>query len=213
MNLCAKCLILALLATLGASAAAMTTLTYDWIDIHCGITSPDGTSAARPCPTDRPTFTAVVQPGESAFVTATLAYTYHDDGLPLDRQAGFQMDTSGFQMRYFDHEAAGVGFYSSTCQDRYCHPYAEWTETFSGPVRVLLGDNDVPDDLTGRIGFSVTAGVNSAWPGAETRTAFISAWSMEFSPVNAVPEPSTYALMLAGLMSMGFLARRQGRPR
>jgi hypothetical protein len=32
-----------------------------------------------------------------------------------------------------------------------------------------------------------------------------------FSQVNAVPEPSTYALLLAGLVSMGFVAKRRRR--
>jgi PEP-CTERM motif len=209
MNICTKVLLPALLAAICGSAPAMTTLTYEWIDLHCGIASPGGSTTALPCPTDRPTFTAVVQPGESAFVTATLAYTYHDDGLALSGTQGFQMDNFGFQMRYFDHEAAGLGFYGSPCQDRYCHPFPEWTESFSGPVRVLLGDNDVPDDLTGQIILSVTAGLDPSWYGSGPRTAFVNVWSLEFSPVNAVPEPSTVALMLAGLLSMGWLARRR----
>ena len=213
MTLCTKVVLSTLLTFTSVSSSAMTTLTYEWVDLHCGITSPDGSITALPCATDqlRPTFTAVVQPGESAFVSATLAYTYHDDGLPLVRQAGFQMDTFGFQTRYFDHEAAGLGIFSSACQDRYCHPFPEWTESFSGPVRVLLGDNDVPDDLTGRIDYTVTAGLDSAWHWGGSRTAYINAWSLEFTPVNAVPEPSTYALMLAGLLSISLLARRRGR--
>jgi len=212
VNLCIKYLLSTLVSLGSASALAMTTLTYEWIGITCGIVTSDGMTTALPCPTERPTFTASLQPGESAFVSATLSYHYQDDGLPLGRVEGFQLDAFGFQMAYFEHEAAGLGFFSSTCQDRYCRPYPHWTDSFSGPLAVVLGNNEVPDDLTGRISFSVAAGINSSWFGPDSRTAFLSVWSREFSPVNAVPEPSTYALMLAGLLSVGFIARRRSGP-
>jgi PEP-CTERM motif len=211
MTLRKNLLLSTLLCLCSAGTTAMTTLTYEWVDLHCGIVATDGSVSARPCATDQPSFTALVQPGEAALLFATLAYAYHDDGLLLDRREGFQMDAFGFQMRYFDHEAAGLHISSSTCQNRYCNPFPEWTDSFSGPIGVLLGDNDVADDLTGRIDFTVTAGVRSAWPGAETRTAFLGATAETFSPVAAIPEPSTWALMAAGLLSIAVLARRRGR--
>lgn len=211
MNLCTKYILSALLILGSASATAMTTLTYEWVDVRCGIVTSGGLTTALPCPMDTPSFTARVQPGESVVVTAILSYRYHDDGLPLGRVDGFQMDTSGFHMTYFDHEAAGLGFFSSTCQNRYCNPFPHWTDSVSGPIAVVIGNNDTADDLTGSISFSVAAGISSSWFGPDTRTAYVSVWSREFSPVTAVPEPSTYVLMLAGLLSMAALARRRGR--
>lgn len=213
MNLYAKYLLSTLLSLGSASAMSMTTLTYDWTEITCGIVTPGGLTTALPCPTNNPSFTARVQPGESVVVTATLSYHYQDDGLALGRVEGFQMDAFGFQMAYFDHEAAGLGFFSSTCRSRYCNPFPHWTDSVSGPIAVVIGNNDAPDDLTGSISFSVAAGISSSWVGPDTRTAYVSVWSREFSPVNAVPEPSTYALMLAGLLSVGFVARHRSRPK
>lgn len=205
-----KALVALPLCLLAADAAAMTTLTFDWIDIRCGVIAADGTTTASPCLDDRPSFSARVQPGEAAFVTATLSYTYHDDGLALGRTEGFQMDASGFQMRYFDYEAAGLYFRTSACVDRYCRPPPHWTESFSGPQALLLGDNAVPDDLTGRLDFSATAGVEASFFGADNRTSsFDVGFVRTFSPVNAIPEPSTYALLLAGLLFAGVLNRRR----
>jgi hypothetical protein len=205
-----KALVALPLCLIAADAAAMTTLTYDWIDIRCGVIGTDGSANASPCPEDRPRFSARVQPGEAAFVTATLSYRYHDDGLALDRTAQFQMDASGLQMRSFDHEAAGLYFITSACDDRYCRPLPHWTESFSGPKALLLGDNAVPDDLTGRLDFSATAGVEASFVGADTRTAsFDVGFVQTFSPVNAIPEPTTSALLLAGLLLTGVRARRR----
>ncbi len=212
MNASTRILVAALLSSTAAAATAMTTLTYEWTDVRCGIVAPDGTRQALPCPGNGPSFTARVQPGESVFVTATLAYRHHDDGLLLDRPETFQVDPSGLRSNPVYHEASSLYFASNACLGRYCRPYPHWTESLNGPFSVLIGDNAVADDLSGGINFSATAGLIDSWYGSEMRTAYFGVSTVRtFSQVNAVPEPSTYALLLAGLLLTSAAARRRTR--
>jgi PEP-CTERM motif len=212
MQLPHKILIAALLGAASASAMAITTLTYHWTDVTCGIVSAGGATTSQPCPGSGPSFTALVQPGESAFVTATLAYSYHDDGLLLDRPETFQVDPFGLRNVAVYHEASSLYFISNQCTSRSCGQPPERTDSFSGPFSILFGNDDVPDDQTGRIDFSAKAGLANSFPGPESRTVFFNVSTVRtFSQVNAVPEPSTYALMLAGLAMVGTAARRRRR--
>jgi hypothetical protein len=72
----------ALLALGGACARTETTLTFEWINITCGIIEADGSRAEQSC--TGPSFSALAPPGQSVVVSASLSYAYSDDGLPLE---------------------------------------------------------------------------------------------------------------------------------
>jgi hypothetical protein len=207
----------------GGPILGKATLDLDWSDVKCGVTTPQGTTYAT-C--NGLSFTTLVQPGSYAFVTATLNYTYHDDGLPLVavgsdglpvvgsdglpvvRPYAFQSTSSGGVLLVFN-EAAGINLVSNACTRFNCQPPG-YTYSFDGPFLLTFGVNDQPDDLTGQVTFTATAGIGD-FPGADTRTAFIAiANTAVYSSVSPVPEPSTYGLMLAGLLGWAGMAKRRG---
>lgn len=193
-------------------AFAMTTLTYHWSDITCGLVGLDDTRTTLTCPSAELSFSAIVQPGQSVFLTATLNYAYHDDGRPLDQRGFFQLDPFGLTMQFVDHEAGGLAFVANGCSGRrVCDQPPYDTDSSNVPFTIVLGDNDQPDDLSGQSVFTVTAGIASDWFGGAPRTAFIRVADVRtYSGVAPVPEPATYALMLAGLALVGAAARRRG---
>ena len=101
---------------------------------------------------------------------------------------------------------------SSLCQGRLCTLRPDRIDSFSGPNALILGDNLMPDEMTGEQTFFASSGVPSTWlQGGATRGAFlIVVAATTFSGVPPVPEPSTYVLMLAGLAMLGVAARQRG---
>ena len=198
-----------LLALAGVCACAETTLTYEWTNITCGIVAADGSRTEQPCAST--SFAAMVEPGQSVFVSASLSYTYSDDGLPLQQPVGFQTDAFG-GARPLDHESAGIYVVSNLCQGRLCTLQPDRIDSFGGPNALILGDNLVRDELTGEQTFFASSGVPSTWlQGGAQRGAFLNVVAaITFSGVPPVPEPGTYALMLAGLVMLGVTARPRG---
>ncbi len=194
-------------------ASAMTTLTYNWSNINCGLVDLDGTRTTLTCPSADLSFSAMAQPGQSVFLTATLNYAYHDDGLPLAERGYFQLDPYGLTGQLVDHEAGGLTFVTNGCSGfRLCPQPPHYIDSSNLPFKIVFGDNDQPDDLSGQSVFTVTAGIASDWFGGAPRTAFIRVANVTtYSGVAPVPEPGTYALMLAGLALMGVAAQRRGR--
>jgi hypothetical protein len=190
-------------------ARADTNLTTAWTDATCGVIARDGTRTLGAC--SGLSFSALLQPGETAFVSATLRWTYDDDGLALDRPQAFQTDAFG-SVRILTHESAGVFVISNLCQGRSCSYPPDRIDSFSGPNAVILGDNDVPDELTGERTFFASSGVAADWFAPAQRNAFLGiAVAFAYDGVNPVPELSTWALMLAGLGAAAWkgLRRRQ----
>jgi hypothetical protein len=203
------------------------TLDLYWSDIKCGITTPQGTTYAV-C--NSPGFSALVQPGSYVFVTATLNYTYRDDGLPLvviGNDGSPVIGSDGLPVRTYGvfqtsgmggglvvlNEAAGVILNSNVCNGRVMCGSPSETNSFDGPFLLTFGVNDQPDDLTGQYTFTATAGVRDNLPapmGPEMRTARMGITNITvYSSVSPIPEPSTYGLMLAGLMGWGVMAQRR----
>lgn len=204
----------AFLVVAGVAAHAETTLTWGWTDIHCGVIAADGTRTQQPC--DARSFSALVMPGESVFVGATLHYSYSDDGLALDPGGnwGFVTGCCG-SFRRVTHEAGALYLYSNQCsslQECMGRPF-DRVDTFnptSSPL--ILGDNDVPDTITGELGLFATSGQSATSPFGAMRTAFVDALGFGHSGIAAaVPEPSSCALLLAGLAMLYAVTRRRAR--
>lgn len=198
------------------SASALTTLTFNWTDVTCGIVAADGTqTAAQTCTGGggvSPSFSAVVNAGESVFVSANLRYTYSDDGLGLERPFAFQLDPSGLRVRFVDHEAAALYALSNDCQSRYCQRPPELTDAFVGPFVLILGDNAFPDSFSGEQNYFASAGLSAGSPyGQASRGAFLAInGSQVLQGVAApIPEPATSALMLFGLVAVVGATRRR----
>jgi PEP-CTERM motif len=208
MDALCKALVALPLCLLAADAAAMTTLTWEWSDISCGVIAANGTRTEQPC--DGRSFSALSQPGEGVYVQATLNYHYSDDGLLLDPSTRWALILDGFNgMRQVTHEAGALSPSSQMCASRAgceLRP-SEYFDSFNGSTQVF-GDNDVPDSLSGGITLEATS-ITFARNGRPTvRTAFISTSSQTISGIApAIPEPATVALMFAGLAALG-LARR-----
>jgi hypothetical protein len=200
----------ALLAT--PAVHATTTLTTTWTDVECGFIGSDGTRTVQPCNGDLRSFTAVVNtPGEAVYVSATLNYTYSDDGLALDRPFFYQTDVFG-GVRLVTNESAAIYVGSNNC-GRGCPFRPEVVNNSSGPFVLILGDNDTPDSFSGQQNYFASSGNSTVAPLPGPRTAFLSLNATVVQSVSPIPEPQTWALMLAGLGALALgVARRPAPP-
>jgi PEP-CTERM motif len=201
----------------GADAVAHVDMTLAIDGVTCSVTSPSGTTAVA-C--DGASFSMLLQPGWSATIRADIHYTYHDDGLPLDPRMQFQNDASGLGNTVVDHEAGAIYVTGIFCPFRTsCSGGVVTTGTPFAPF--LLGNNDVPDDLTGTWSVFGTSSRPSDAQTPDIARFDIGAFGRYFSAdrtgglVNAiaapVPEPSAHALFMAGLALLGALRWRARR--
>jgi hypothetical protein len=198
------------LALLTGALPARAVATLDaWLtDFACSFTDENGITSGVPC--NGPTVTAVLGQGDTVMITATLNYTYHDDGLAIaePRMAWIQMDPNGFSTLYATHEVGWIYVSGTRCESRYCGHPDGLTElgTATFPP-VLLGLNDVADDLNGQLpvsaGYAVADDPSIGF--GFTLTAGLSVASFTHS----IPEPATTVLMLVGLAAVGWAARRR----
>jgi hypothetical protein len=200
---------MALLLSTGAlPARAVATLDAWLTDFACSFTDENGITSGVPC--NGPTVTAVLGPGDAVMITATLHYTYHDDGLAIaePRMAWIQMDWNGFSVIYATHEVGWILVSGTRCESRYCGHRDGITElgTDTFPP-ILLGLNDVADDLSGQL--QVWAGYRvEADPSVGTGHMLTARLSVT-SFTHSIPEPATMAMMLVGLAAMGLAVRRR----
>lgn len=192
----------------GAPAAkADVALDYFWSNIQCGFANPGGAVTTGACAS--PSFSAVVEGGGYAFVTATFNYSYRDDGLTLPSPVSFQANARGTQLVTVSNEAAAIYFFSSTCTTfETCLDITSRERTSTNPIFLVLGNNATPDALSGS--FVYTATVRAIPPFGGEVNPFLSVGVTQIAGVAApIPEPSAWALMLAGLCGATWVARRR----
>lgn len=207
----------ALVGLASMPAHALTVLDLSLSEPSCGLIGVDGSVTAQPC--SGLSFSAALLPGEAVFVSATLHYEYRDDGLVLPAGAWSFVRPGPGPYPPESHEAGALYFVSNACASaaECLRQPVERVDVFSqsGRSPLILGNNDVPDSLTGEIRLFATSGVLAGWLSGGQRTAFIGVdgftldgrglSSVPVAP--AIPEPTTAALMLAGLAALA-LARR-----
>jgi hypothetical protein len=152
----------------------------------------------------------IPQGGGSGSVTATLDYTYTDDGLPLEGYGVFYLDPNGFTWNTTTFEAGALYVGSNSCEgSRYCPPDPNlhiWGSTGFPPI--LLGLNSVADRMSGSISlFSYVTVMRPDQVGSITTPVYVGWNAVTYSGV--VPEPGTFLLTAAGLaLLVGSLRRR-----
>jgi PEP-CTERM motif len=191
-------------------AAALVTLETSISDIACGITDAAGLSRFGNC--TGLSFAAVIDPGETAFLRATLHYHYTDQGLPLPTPMQFQVNSLGSNGIVTFNEAAGLYVNSNLCQGRSCTlpPHVQAQGTLFAPL--ILGLNDQPDDLAGSrdMYIELTALGDLPLPMSYSTTLFLHPFSIVFAPPAApIPEPASVSLIGAGLIALAWAKRRR----
>jgi hypothetical protein len=144
-----------LLLVLSSSAGAEATLSVRFTNANCllGSVSVECSTLPGVLSGNAIGFNAVIPRGGSASVTATLHYTYTDDGLPLEDSGVFYLDANGFTWETTCFEAGALYVASNLCAgSRYCaHDPALFIEGSTGFPPILLGLNTVADRVTGSI--------------------------------------------------------------
>lgn len=156
-------------------------------------------------------------PPNASPATGVSTLFYDDFGTPAigDDKYDFSLSASGFTSSVTGYHIHGLATPSQNAPVRVSLDAPPFESVFFGSTRTLLvGGNDVtpPASIPAGNGFSemtflsaLRAGLtyvnvhSTAFPGGEARG--------QLNEVAAIPEPETYALMLAGLGLVGFAAR------
>ncbi len=190
-------------------------LEADVLGAACSTTSPDGTTTSVPC--DPAGWSPTLDPGWSALMTATIGYSYEDDGRLLDRPASIQVSHTGSVATSFEYAVlysvtsasyCGILHGGLHCTDDIAPHDVFFDVAASYPL--FVSNNDAAEAVSGQ--FSVTTGWRWEPPGrfydqgyTLTPTLYVDVWGIS----QAVPEPGTWALMIGPLLGLGVFARRR----
>ena len=213
--------LLAVVATLACTASHATLingngrLEADVLGASCTTTSPDGITTGVPC--DPGGWSPTLEPGWSALMTATIGYSYADDGLRFDHPRPIQVGTRNFVDAPFEFAVLYAETSNSDCA-RFSGnadscgssvPYDTYFGQYHFPP-LFISNNDHAEDVSGQI--TVTTGWKWEPPSifygqgyTLTPTLFVSTYGF----ADAVPEPQTWALMLGPLIGLAWLSRRR----
>jgi hypothetical protein len=191
-------------------------LEADVLGASCTTMSPDGITTSVPC--DPAGWSPTLEPGWSALMTATIGYSYADDGLRFDHPRQIQVNTRSFVDAPFEFAVLYAETSNSDCArfsgnadhcDGLSVPYDAYFGQYHFPP-LFISNNDHAEDVSGQI--TVTTGWKWDPPSAFygqgytlTPNLFVSTYGF----ADAVPEPSTWALMLGSLAVLGWRVRRR----
>jgi hypothetical protein len=190
-------------------------LEADVLGASCTTTSPEGITTSVSC--DAAGWSPTLEPGWSALMTATIGYSYVDDGRRLGNPAPLQVSFTQSMMTTFESAVLFAETSASECAAfhgiaNHCGssvPYDTYFGEYGFPP-LFLSNNDHAEDVSGQ----VTVATGWKWEPPSiyygqgytvTPNLYVSTWGFAY----AVPEPGTWALMLGPLIGLAWLSRRR----
>lgn len=181
---------------MSSSVHALATIEYSLSNVSCTITRASGVTDV-PC--SEPSFVVSLGEMESAMASATLTYTYHDDGLPLAMTTWppFNVDPYGGNSGREDFEAGGISIFSKPFNGR--GGFMPGVNVSNSDQWLSLGSNFVPDDISGQVAIFSKVSIGQ-YAGYSGEVSVYVSQAYAFSA--PVPEPSSYYLLAMGLLSL-----------
>jgi PEP-CTERM motif len=208
-----------LLSYLAMAARAEVSIEAWLTDFSCSFTDSSGISVGIPCsgPTANTgaaaSVTVGLSPGESVHISATLNIVYEDDGLRLITPTPYFSGTDLVGTLFTE---AGLIYVRTARTDCIALRSSCTIDAIDSlPFPLVVGNNSFAESLQQQI--SVVSDVVNfnapnppgSFPHSFTATAFLGvplAIQVQ-SPITPVPEPSTSALLVAGLLAVWFVYR------
>jgi hypothetical protein len=141
----------------------------------------------------------------SRYLSYTFNYTYSDDGLAAGN-GSFESATLAFRPQVLESSGS-----FATSIDVVGAPADAFAFVWGPPhgYALVLGDNDHPDSFSGTLRVDLRPGGGSGSTLIGGLEPVLSLVSVTDGGVPPIPEPSTYALLLAGLGAIGVWAQRK----